>query len=714
MLPPRRLPRVPRCFGLLGAGLALLLACGRQASQAPSPPPPPAPKAVPPQEGGPKPVPPAAIDTPKPSRKKPSVGLLGMLGSGGGGGGSGGLGSVLAERSGGGGSSFASLGLGKIGSGKKIGYGGASSYSKTTTLTFEEDTIEGNLARPDFSFRPPERYPTIECPSDVAVGQEFAVQVSLTEEELTPEARVAQGTTNEAGQVVLPLAKSETGNWNLDVVLAVSGMEFTQGSNVGTLVLPEKGDSTVALFRLRAKPITVPEKTVKVLATLWHNGAYLARLERPLRVRAVTTAQAQAPASPAPPPPGLVRGAVAAAKNAPMPASNPVPALPPSAAQGDPALLQLGYMAPDLTLLLLHREGEEGDTLVVESPHLQPAHFTVPRVAGFPAWLEAQFRGVRARTGRGAAVEEPGEAAAPRSREAAEAFLRGFGRQLYTQFAPAPFKEAYWKLRDQLGSNFRTLQIFTDDPTLPWELMRPTRADGSGEEDFLGLQLSVARWHLSQDTAQLERPPQLLGLRTIAVVAPRYTGAQSLPALVAELQSMKGLPGYATVDGDLKGLRKLAQDPPKGIVHFAGHGVVSAEGVPEFRILLEDGPLDLMTWRGFTTDHPKEHPLYFFNACEVGQSKRVANFVDGWAPAVLRGGASGYIGALWPVSDQVAGRFAASFYQRINDSLGRGYARVADVLTETRTEVYRQTGDPTALGYVFYGDPNLFFYRSRK
>ncbi|HYX70755.1 MAG TPA: CHAT domain-containing protein, partial [Terriglobales bacterium] len=79
----------------------------------------------------------------------------------------------------------------------------------------------------------------------------------------------------------------------------------------------------------------------------------------------------------------------------------------------------------------------------------------------------------------------------------------------------------------------------------------------------------------------------------------------------------------------------------------------------------------------------------------------------------LRIGASGYIGALWPVNDRVAALFAARFYQGMESELAAtgGRARVSEVLTRTRRDVFRETGDPTALAYVFYGDPNLAFAR---
>ena len=594
-------------------------------------------------------------------------------------------------------------------------------YQTKTEYTFPDETVEGDLEKPPGSSNTLERYPTIESPDAVAPGQEFAVQVSLTEEQITPEARVQQGATTAEGKLALALPQSAENQWKIDVALSAPGLEFARGSNLGNIVLPRDGDSTVAIFYLRARPMGAAEKSIHLMATLWYQGSYLARIERDLVIRSpqgtvanLEVGRAQGGAAPA---------ARAEAKAAAPPAARAAPkaaaeeAAP--AAAGPPAVeqrraaLDLGFVPPDLTVVLLHNPGDNTETIILESPHLQPAQATAARTPGLAEWLAAQYRQIAARSSRG--MQPAGEAAAA-ERQSTDDFLRGFGRQLYLQFAPQPFREAFWALEDKLGAKFRTIQIFTDDPTLPWELMRPVRADGSGEREFLGMEFSVARWHVTQDTAQLERPPQTEPLEKIVVIAPQYQGQSALPGQESELATLRQFPGYSPLAGDRQALRTLFQDLPRGLVHFAGHGAVAQqEGSPQYAILLEDGPLDLMTWRGMTPLRQRHHPVFFFNACEVGQSQKVANFVDGWAPAVLRSGASGYIGALWPVNDRVAALFATRFYQGMERDLAEagGRARVSEVLTQTRRQVFRETGDPTALAYVFYGDPNLAFSRAR-
>jgi CHAT domain-containing protein len=160
----------------------------------------------------------------------------------------------------------------------------------------------------------------------------------------------------------------------------------------------------------------------------------------------------------------------------------------------------------------------------------------------------------------------------------------------------------------------------------------------------------------------------------------------------------------------MKGLRTLFHNPPQGIVHFAGHGELSAAR-GDYEILLEDGALDTSTWRGMAQADPSSHTFFFFNACDVGQTKQSGNFVDGWGPAVLEKGASGYIGALFPVNDKIAAQFSILFYQLLQQQMQAGPADVSATLEQTRREIYKRTGDPTALAYVLYGDTNLKFVR---
>ncbi len=242
--------------------------------------------------------------------------------------------------------------------------------------------------------------------------------------------------------------------------------------------------------------------------------------------------------------------------------------------------------------------------------------------------------------------------------------------------------------------------------------MIPSRANE--ELDFLGIDFQIARWHISENPAQLDRPSQFLNMQKLLAIVPDYPDDQ-LAAVSNELEVLQNMTGFRRVSGRYDVLSQLFKnaETDNSLIHFSGHGIVqkTRQGLTRYAIKLEDGKLDLMTWRGLMPRHHQTHPFFFFNACDIGQAHHVANFVDGWAPAVLEAGASGYIGGLWPLVNKGATAFAELFYQQLEAILkAERPANVADLLRKTRKRFY-ENGDPTFLGYVYYGDPHFQLVR---
>lgn len=518
-----------------------------------------------------------------------------------------------------------------------------------------------------------ERYPTVEAPSRVPPQAGFDVQVMLTEDRTTPEVEILGGEATPEGKLRLQLPASAP-YWSLEVVLSAPRFDFLEGNNSGVLQLSRSGDSTPVRFRLRA-----PAEAGKgeLYATFWHRGTYLARVRREIQVKDLAAAEISAAE-----PTAAVRATTV----------------------GAPSALDLTLQPPDLSVYLLEGESGGPGSLIVSSPHLQPSLHSFETPAGLEDWLRLEY----------SAFPQLAAEADPELRTSRSVpLLRGFGRRLYERFAPPAFKRAFWTLQESLGGSFHTIQIFSTDPTLPWELMRPVSPDGTREAEFLGISHQVARWHISRSDLQRDRPPQKLPLQRVAVVAPRYGDGQSLPAQQVEMKVLQLLPGFAPVGGDLAALRHLLESPQPGIVHFSGHGSVSSpRGLPEFHIQLEDVQLDLSTWRGLAPAGRRLNALVFFNACDIGRSQQIAGLVEGWAPAVLETGASGYIGGFWQLVDAAAADFAVHFYQQLTDELRKGPVNVAEVLRTTRGRFY-QTGDPTYLAYAYYGDANFAFQPMR-
>ncbi len=292
----------------------------------------------------------------------------------------------------------------------------------------------------------------------------------------------------------------------------------------------------------------------------------------------------------------------------------------------------------------------------------------------------------------------------PAASQQAKDFAEGQGLSLYDDEAPQAFKVVYQALK-KMGAPPRTIEVLTDDPSLPWELMRPMTNDGK-RENFLGLTVSVV--HSTSTSTPRVPPPHAESVDAIEVVMPQYTGSVALPGAQKELQSMKAsFPGLTPVNGTVTDVSSLARDLPDGIIHYAGHGVmVTTPGLPpDVAILLNGGSIVPATWLSLA-EGGTGHPFYFFNACDLGQSTAVLNYVDGWAPTLMQSGASGYLGALWKVSDATAASYSAHFYADLKVKLARTMPwSVADVVTQARQQTYAEAYDPTALAYVLYSAP---------
>jgi hypothetical protein len=475
--------------------------------------------------------------------------------------------------------------------------------------------------------------------------------------------------------------------WNIGVVLNAPDFEIAGGNNQATIHLPPSGDSTPALFQLKPKPSRT-RLPGRVSATFWHEGAYLARATRVITIVANDR-------------PGAMTAAGAVNRAAPNTVSN--------------AVISVSETAPDLTVYL--QESRTGDRtacqLTIESPYLQPASAACTPGDAIRPWLAEQYGAVlrAAQAFRGVTVPGGGAAA---SKEQVTALLRGLGQELYRRVGGPLFGDAFWKLADREragGFRFHSIQIYTNDPVIPWELMVPVRGN-SARDACLGAEFDVARWHIDDAVTAHDKPPSLVPFERLAAIVPQYAGGMNLPHQSEEIQALENLRGFSRVRAQLGDVAALLRDPPDGIVHFAGHGVAASAGqAANSAIELEgNASLDSMSWRGMARTGP-HHPLYFFNACDVGQVRRVLNFVDGWAPTVLDGGAAGFLGGLWPLGDRGAAEFAMQFYHGLSEALnGSGSAKITELLAQSRRQFYT-TGDPTFLGYVFYGDVGLRLVR---
>jgi hypothetical protein len=364
---------------------------------------------------------------------------------------------------------------------------------------------------------------------------------------------------------------------------------------------------------------------------------------------------------------------------------------------------------PDLDVTTHYSDPDKlGDGLIIiHSPHIGApisAEFTTPE--GMSAWLDSQYLrlvtlGLQVRGAKPLQGQAPAA-----SKEFVTRVAEGFGSDLYRNYVPGAFKDVFWSLKGQ--DLLHSIQITSNSPVLPWELVRPLAPDGTPDE-FLGIRYRLARWAPRSVGGQIDRPLDRLAFTGVATVAPAYDNNLELPFQKVEVDALSKLAGFRLISGDFVSFEKMIGEVSTGFIHFSGHGEVNDPGTgsPVFAIQLLDQALDPITWGALTfAPHDKGNPFFFFNACDTGRARSLGGFVQGWGPAVLASGASGFIGGMWPLTDQTAANFSTDFYGGIADHLKTGPVYLAEVLQNVRQRFY-ETGDPTYLAYTFYGNANL-------
>ncbi len=289
------------------------------------------------------------------------------------------------------------------------------------------------------------------------------------------------------------------------------------------------------------------------------------------------------------------------------------------------------------------------------------------------------------------------ETVATLPRGAHRARIEGFGGELWAR-APRMFRDVYWALWDH-DQRPLAIQFISDEPHLPWELMRPVRADESEVHAPLLLAHRVARWIERWDGYMRNRLPA----GEIRTIAPKYKSAsRRLPRAQTEADAIVAEFGATRVGGTRQEVTALLESASPGAVsllHFAGHGVFATTAATESSITLEDGQLaaseiarpEVKLGRLCRT-------LVFFNACDVGATGSIFGEVGGWADALLGRQFGGFIAPLWSVDDEDAGVVAREVLE--------GIVTRREPIGEVLRAVRARYGDvsPTFYSYLYYGD----------
>ena len=214
--------------------------------------------------------------------------------------------------------------------------------------------------------------------------------------------------------------------------------------------------------------------------------------------------------------------------------------------------------------------------------------------------------------------------------------LGKIGQRLYRELWPAELRREYRHLRKVV----RTFQIISDEPWIPWELLKPydsAEPQDRVDDDFLCMQFDFARWFTPA------RPPaQQFLVRSLAAISPDDTDLSAVldeQRMVRKLAVQHGWQDHTPVAASKRAVEQLLSgEVPIDLWHFASHGNFKP-AMPDRSPLRLQGQTELQPddLVGPAEDRLRaDRPLVFLNACRVGASGLSLTGLGGWAKVLIQ------------------------------------------------------------------------------
>ncbi|MBN1483901.1 MAG: CHAT domain-containing protein [Chloroflexia bacterium] len=475
------------------------------------------------------------------------------------------------------------------------------------------------------------RYTDVRCDRRMAVGQEYAVYVSLTRQAVDEEAKALKIQPTEV-QVYMLYPQED---WVL------------LGNSYQTIPVLAEADSPPILFRIRPRR----PGTKHFHLVFLQNDVYLKVV--PLEVEVTEEA---------------IDEAELLAYYGLLPLERSFP----------PDMLLLVFAEEEQLRFVVHSGREKlGCTfqdMGTQDLHRDPAAFAQALAKEMNAWTRS--------------------GSLPEDRWQRE--LRDLGLRLFRDLFPQKLQDFFWSLPDDV----RTLQILSDEPWIPWEMLRAQRrrSDGRTEEDerFFCERFALTRWLFDHGS-----PAVGLHLRPLALVAPPAGPDETeLPAQQEEAESLRLCPGVDQEPANLAELEQVLAEGDLGVLHFACHGMYDPEDPLEGAALSVGGERFYpRIIEGERRNVGIGRPLVFVNSCEGGRGEFSLTGLGGWVEAFLAAGVGSFVGSMWEVRDKSAAEFARVFYEALAKRMS-----LAEAMLQARREI-KKLGGPTWLSYCLYGNP---------
>lgn len=271
--------------------------------------------------------------------------------------------------------------------------------------------------------------------------------------------------------------------------------------------------------------------------------------------------------------------------------------------------------------------------------------------------------------------------------------LEGAGMDLWP-LAPEGLKETIAGL---VGADraIETIQIVSDEPNIPWELMVPDDDDARP----LGVRHTLARWFVGTEPLRATGTPAG-DARVAAPLSDPPPARLAMAAKEATLVCDK-LAGHKLETPSAIEVKRQLEAWRGTVLHFVCHG----EGGPPQELRLDGterlSSLHVAAMRGLRTAWCASAPVVFLNACKAGLSTPTLEGAGGLPRSWAKVGAGAVIAPLWSVRDEIAHEVAVEFYERIATEPQTPYA---EIVRDIRARAYTEQEDSFA-AYCYFGSP---------
>ncbi|PKO22149.1 MAG: hypothetical protein CVU38_10920 [Chloroflexi bacterium HGW-Chloroflexi-1] len=283
--------------------------------------------------------------------------------------------------------------------------------------------------------------------------------------------------------------------------------------------------------------------------------------------------------------------------------------------------------------------------------------------------------------------------------------LTNIGANLYADLFPEEFRREYRKFREAYRG--KSLLITSDDPWIPWEMVKPVESDENGivlyDDPPLCEMFQLSRWLAGRGA------PDQLNVARGAWVAPadNLVAAQEETDYFTELQRQQWAVSLVGPLSTVPDVEAQFQAGNVELFHFACHGNFNTEDPNESKLKLAGDYLRPSQIVGLQqAGLRRAKPVVFLNACHGGEMEFALTGLGGWTQQFLDSGASAFIGSLWEINDALATRFAREFYNRLWGLAGHDPTPLGRAFYEARMIIKEaDPANPTWLAYALYGDP---------